>query len=1228
MVPRNRLLMWAACGVALLPVTVLAQFSETITGFETNREGQALAVQPVSLGDLYVVMFQDPREADVTAANVLADTSETPLPSSEESFVADFTGDGFYGAGGSVQSLDIRFQWQTPSDTTRWVLVETYQSPILGDPALHLDGVISLKLNFPYVTSEFPELLYTQRIGVALLIRETGKNIPQGFRDGDPGALEFVGVTSVTGADTANPIPVPATYFNGPTSSGDGGWVDLTFDLDALQTAGRVIGWTAEGGDGVLDATGVGDGVNRGVLAGLVITVDPTDTTSQYVEVLVDNIVFDAPVVDPAYPPSISTPVIAMDTSVRVKNVLSSATQVRLEIDRSDENNEDPFTADETYDLNPGGALYVDITVPALAVGDRVRARQTNPSGTSGYSLEVKVNPPAVFTFTLSLDEDGNLGAAPADYEFVGAASDVNGAPQGKPIFRQNAVWQNVEFSLIPGAEPVIDFAGGNGQLQPDGGLYNIDAVFMSIDVSDPQAGPYDVFIDHVYLIDVSDNEVVISDAESANPFPNFRGQSTATVTRSSALSTVASYDGTSSNRIQWEWVTNATDNVVAPYRPNVAFADTAKAVGFWLLVEDARTSTLALPAVEKPIVGSAPAVQVSNIDLTATQVTLLVNGSAAGSVAGGSATVNITPSVVLQLGDSVSAQYTTASESSDVAYPTVVQAPVPPTVQGPLVQGMTSVTVAGVMNSANATASTVRLYQGDNLIGTKNPAGAASVVFDNLSPALVAGQQISATQTVNGVTSGRSLVLGVGTGEIKCVVINELLTDEYGQDAEFVELYNSGPDPVDISGWVLRASDEVAPPADDNPDYTIPASTILAAGDYYVIGSALVANVDLVVGTTNLWENEREALQLMDQNGVVVDTVITEGYQGVVAVSPAEGAIWGRIGSLDVVSAYASYQRWFDGYDTNNNGRDFGYLPATPGATNAVPSQAPLNQNFNSGVAGNPVPGWTGTFVNLRYVNPGVVSGANPYAIPASPDGGLAASCVDESGGGNVCVFSDEARYAYSLSVQVYFDSSGTPWLGSNFLEGDCWGIGFGTEGNLYQINSVFPLAETGQNGNTGLVWRYYRFETVDNGTVGLQVLQLVNENDGGPDGQVLFDVPEANITTGWHTLTLTRNYDSWSASFDALTASGTVTGVPPGSFFIGFREFAAAFPAGTRPPTIDALQITEPAAPTLGACCSFCECIELTAAECVAIGGAYTGDGTTCADNDANGKIGRAHV
>ncbi|UCG16643.1 MAG: lamin tail domain-containing protein, partial [Phycisphaerales bacterium] len=877
---------------------------------------------------------------------------------------------------------------------------------------------------------------------------------------------------------------------------------------------------------------------------------------------------------------------------------------------------------------------YLDVTsIPAFAIGDAVRAKQTNPSGTGPYTPIAEVTGPPAFTLTLSLDEDGNGGVSPADFEFVGATTVLGAAaPQGKAVFPQCGVWQNVEFSLIPGVEPVISFAGGDGNLNPDGGLYNIDALFFSINTIDPYAGPYDVFVDHLYIIDAGNNEVVLGDAESSNPLPDRRWNSPEWASWDTAVSDLVSYDGYQSCRLQWEFVDAATDNsfIPRPAFPRWPFDDTAKAFGLWLLVEDCPTNGVPpRPTLPGLIIGDAPLITVGGLDPVETiSVKLYVDGAPDTSMpVSGVTEVDVAPTATLLLGDQVTATQTTAAlGESPPSLPRRVNDPPPPSLPTSLIQGQTTVVLTNVMTDPGATASLVTVYDGTTVLGTAP--GGSSVVPVDVTPALVAGQQITATQTVNTLESAKSAPVGVGTGVQRCVVINEVRSEDYGEDQEFVELYNADPDPVDIGNWVLRASDTVAPPGDDNPDYTIPGGTILASGDYYVVGSNLVANVDLVVGTTDLWENENEAIQLLDSNGVVADTVVCELWQGAVAVSPAEGGIWSRIGWIEIDSPTQSWSRWVDGYDTDNNGRDFGWLPATPGATNVQAAAAPLSDNFNGGVAGNDVPGWTGAFETLRYVDPTVAGGANPNEIPASPDGGLAASCVDEAGGGNTCVLDDEARYNTAFSLQIYIAGRGEPaWTPTTFLQGDCWGIGFGTEGSLYRLNDVFPLGEGGQNGNTGLVWRYYRFEDTDelgdgNGLVGDQVLQLVNENDGGADGQVLLDVPEAALTTGWHTLTLTRNYDAYSGSFDSISTNGTVIGNGPSTLFMGYREFASGFPAGSRPPTIDDLVITIPTPPTLGACCFVCDCLELTENECTALdGGSYMGDATNCVDSDANG-------
>ena len=1224
----------AAVTVLLCASVAGAQFSQLITGFEQDSRGAVYPFQFGSLNDLQVVFLQDPAEADVTATAMLSDAAATVvsnpglgvLPSSEESFVAKFTGDFFFGANGTDQFLDVRFEWANSSDPNRWVLVETLQSPTLGDPSLDLGGKVRFYVNIPDCSAfEFPGLIRTPEIGVALLVSETGIDLPQGFQDGEVlnGSFEFVGVSSVIDPNTPNPIPVPTTFIpitdadcSGSSTGPAGDWRLVTIDL---ATAG-VAGWTYRGGDGTLDATGVGDGVNRGVLAGIALTVRNTDITSQYVEFLIDNITFEATATEPAVPPTIVGPVIANDISVLIDNITPRATLVTLEVDRDPNDDPNVFTVSDSVPLAPGLSVTGElrsksIPVAALGIGDRLRAKQQVGGDIGDYSLIVTVNPPAAFSATLSLDEDGNSGTA--DYEWVGATSVVGqSGTQGKPIIPQNGVWQRLEFSLIPGVEPVISFAGGNGQLLPDGGLYKLDSMFFTIDSTAPSTGPYNIFIDHIYYVDSNGDEVLIADSESANPFPNVRGQSTSTNT-TSIISGLASYDGSRSNRMGWEFPNTDGSNTHAPYRPDATFADSAQAVGMFLLVEDPRDPNLPTPTVETLIIGAPPAINVSDIDPTATQVDLLVNGAVVNSVdPNGAVALDVDPVVALALGDSISAQMTVGGTPSNFAFARAVQAPGPPITQGPLVENQTSVTVNGILNTGNAVANLVTLFSGATpIVAPVDPAGQASVTFT--VPGLGVGEQISATQTVNGIESVNSAPVGVGTGETICVFINEFQYDDSGtDDREFVEIYNGEPNAVDISGWTLRASDTVAPPLDNNPDYTIPAATILAPGDYYVVGAATVANVDLVVGTINLWENDNEALELLNENGVVVDTLVYELNKGPVAVSPAEGGFWGNFASID--GTVQSLSRWWDGYDTDDNGRDFAVLPATPGASNSIASIDPLTENFD-GSAGSNVPNFTGSFVVPKHIDPTVADAYNPSVIPASPQGGNAGICWDPTGGGNQGALNDEARYNVAFSCEVYLDASATSFdPNSQTGEYQLWSIGLGAVGSYH---NSFEF-----NGNTGLMWEYRLQESGDpnlGGTIGTLTLQLVDRNDGGGwlDSTVLLDVPTVAITTGWHTISLTRNYESYDASFDGvINASGVVPANGPSALQMGYREFIVTNSLA-RPLTFDALSVTEPAAPALGACCVDCGCDLMTEATCLAIGGVYAGDGTDCTDVDMNG-------
>ncbi len=116
---------------------------------------------------------------------------------------------------------------------------------------------------------------------------------------------------------------------------------------------------------------------------------------------------------------------------------------------------------------------------------------------------------------------------------------------------------------------------------------------------------------------------------------------------------------------------------------------------------------------------------------------------------------------LTLTPGQSISAKQTLPAGESDAAYPLGVLAVTPPpTLQSPIAPGSGVVTVFDVLDKAYASADSVTVYvNGDpNLGGTAPPpaqTGTTQVVW--LNSTVVTGDVLTATQTVNGVTSALS---------------------------------------------------------------------------------------------------------------------------------------------------------------------------------------------------------------------------------------------------------------------------------------------------------------------------------------------------------------------------------------------------------------------------------------------------------------------------------------
>jgi len=510
------------------------------------------------------------------------------------------------------------------------------------------------------------------------------------------------------------------------------------------------------------------------------------------------------------------------------------------------------------------------------------------------------------------------------------------------------------------------------------------------------------------------------------------------------------------------------------------------------------------------------------------------------------------------------------------------------PNLPGPLDIGDAIVTVTDV----HTLAELVTVYVNTDTYSV-DPAGETTV--DITVPPLEQASAVWATQTIDGVEGPSSNTILVGN----YVVINEFNYDDPGDDDyAFVELYNSGDEAVDIGGWQIQIGDYLEGSDPNWPGVYywvyIPAETTIASQGFWTVGMTAVADVpgavvDLIDDNLRL-DNGHNYAALRNTNGILLDAIAweTNKREGdpTGPLIPAEIytqiglGIWGN--HVNAEDPPTSQSRYLDGLDTDENGRDVGIQPATPGFSNNQPDLMPYFENADDGLAPlDPVPDWVFSYKPLVAFDPNVIDSGgvgglpiNPSVIPESPDGGLALIGWDEEGGGNVAYMGQLAKEDFTLETYIYVPPAYPP---SGYEE-----TKIGVRGSADGVHNF-----DWWNGATGVCWLLQRGSS-------WQTLFLLDENNGndGSSGDPIcatilgeINIGTDPVLTGWQRLLLETSGDTvvgifggtYGSQTDGILITGTHDCPGPGGVYVSYRENFGDNNE-SRPPSLDAFSLTEP--------------------------------------------------
>ncbi len=551
--------------VVALAATASAQFPRLISDFE----------DPNWTPFITEVMFRNPSLSGSTTG---LDPNVGDL-----TFLTDVTaGDTFSVVHSGNRASAVTWGWLDPGFHTSWIRLVTFNTDKLPNPALHLQGKVRMWIAATaYTDATFSTPVAGGNLQLGLGIRETGQGVHQGGDGGISGDVEWVGLSAklveiLAGSDgicdtVADPnsddvqVNPPGSNIGpdgvcvsaGPdgilqTAAGGDDTIATTpvgaagipsdgvmrlyeFDLatGAVSINGTPVGGAifAFSGDGVLGATPN----NRGTLDHLVLTNDPVNgsASAKVWLVNIDDVEFEAPILDPPTIVTQPTPPRPLDEQVLVTDILPGANP--LEIFRLKPGGGEVLIAS----VDPAGADQMLVPTTPLPANVSIVARQTVGADTSDNSTPAVVAPAGngPLRIAMAIREtdaaDHNLACGddgtgfdpsnPSTLEFIGASgTDGFGVPNA-PRFTPQRDWFQIIFNPCDPDFGVVAFSG-NGMIDlnppPDftNGVW--EGLYFRIDELNPTTGPFTIYIDDMVVINGAGPGVdcVIDDFESYTP--------------------------------------------------------------------------------------------------------------------------------------------------------------------------------------------------------------------------------------------------------------------------------------------------------------------------------------------------------------------------------------------------------------------------------------------------------------------------------------------------------------------------------------------------------------------------------------------------------------------------------------------------------------------------------------------------------------------------------------